>query len=409
MVEQFIDTNYSKHGKNTLSKFNKVITMKLILKLIAGIVAGILVGLYIPLTGVELLYTIKELIGQLISFTIPLIILFFIASGIAGLPKGSGHLLGKTVGFAYGSTIIAGTLAFLLVTAVIPFLSGGISFEAEAVTEVGSFIDLEIPPLMGVMTALVTAFVFGIGMSQLGLDTLKTVSDQGRDIIDGLLSKVIIPALPFYIAGVFAEMTVAGTVVDTLQAFGVVLIAALVMHWLWLSVLYITSGLLLKRNPIELIKNMLPAYFTALGTMSSAATIPVSLQSSKANSVKEDVANFTVPLCATIHLSGSTITIVTCAMAVMFLSPSMEVPSLMAMLPFIMMLGVVMIAAPGAPGGAVMSALGLLTSMLGFNEGAVALMIALYLAQDSFGTACNVTGDGIIALWVDRFSEKASA
>ena len=259
------------------------------------------------------------------------------------------------------------------------------------------------------MTALVTAFVFGIGMSQLGLDTLKTVSDQGRDIIDGLLAKVIIPALPFYIAGVFAEMTVAGTVVDTLQAFGVVLIAALVMHWLWLSVLYIVSGLLLKRNPIELIKNMLPAYFTALGTMSSAATIPVSLQSSKANNVKEDVANFTVPLCATIHLSGSTITIVTCAMAVMFLSPSMEVPSLMAMLPFIMMLGVVMIAAPGAPGGAVMSALGLLTSMLGFNEGAVALMIALYLAQDSFGTACNVTGDGIIALWVDRFSEKASA
>ena len=383
--------------------------MKLILKLIAGIVAGILVGLYIPLTGVELLYTVKELIGQLISFTIPLIILFFIASGIAGLPKGSGHLLGKTVGFAYGSTIIAGTLAFLLVTAIIPFLSGGISFEAEAVTEVGSFIDLEIPPLMGVMTALVTAFVFGIGMSQLGLDTLKTVSDQGRDIIDGLLAKVIIPALPFYIAGVFAEMTVAGTVVDTLQAFGVVLIAALVMHWLWVSVLYIVSGLLLKRNPIELIKNMLPAYFTALGTMSSAATIPVSLQSSKANNVKEDVANFTVPLCATIHLSGSTITIVTCAMAVMFLSPSMEVPSLMAMLPFIMMLGVVMIAAPGAPGGAVMSALGLLTSMLGFNEGAVALMIALYLAQDSFGTACNVTGDGIIALWVDRFSEKASA
>lgn len=383
--------------------------MKLILKLIAGIVAGILVGLYVPITGVELLFTVKELIGQIISFTIPLIILFFIASGIAGLPKESGHLLGKTVGFAYSSTIIAGTLAFLLVSAVIPFLSGGITFEAEVATEIGSFIDLEIPPLMGVMTALVTAFVFGIGMSQLELDTLKKVSDQGRDVIDGLLSKVIIPALPFYIAGVFAEMTVAGTVVDTLQTFGVVLIAALVMHWLWLSVLYIATGVLLKRNPIELVKNMLPAYFTALGTMSSAATIPVSLQSSKANNVKEDVANFTVPLCATIHLSGSTITIVTCAMAVMFLSPSMEVPSLMGMLPFIMMLGVVMIAAPGAPGGAVMSALGLLTSMLGFNEGAVALMIALYLAQDSFGTACNVTGDGIIALWVDRFSEKSSS
>jgi len=383
--------------------------MKLILKLIAGIAAGILVGFYVPLTGVELLFTVKELIGQIISFTIPLIILFFIASGIAGLPKGSGHLLGKTVGFAYSSTVIAGTLAFLLVSAVIPFLSGGITFEAEVATEIGSFIDIEIPPLMGVMTALATAFIFGIGMSQLELDTLKKVSDQGRDVIDALLSKVIIPALPFYIAGVFAEMTVAGTVVDTLQTFGVVLIAALVMHWLWLSVLYIATGILLKRNPLELVKNMLPAYFTALGTMSSAATIPVSLQSSKANNVKEDVANFTVPLCATIHLSGSTITIVTCAMAVMFLSPVMEVPSLMGMLPFIFMLGVVMIAAPGAPGGAVMSALGLLTSMLGFNEGAVALMIALYLAQDSFGTACNVTGDGIIALWVDRFSEKSAS
>ena len=383
--------------------------MKLILKLSAGIVAGILVGFYVPLTGVELLFTVKELIGQIISFTIPLIILFFIASGIAGLPKGSGHLLGKTVGFAYSSTVIAGTLAFLLVSAVIPFLSGGITFEAEVATEIGSFIDIEIPPLMGVMTALATAFIFGIGMSQLELDTLKKVSDQGRDVIDALLSKVIIPALPFYIAGVFAEMTVAGTVVDTLQTFGVVLIAALVMHWLWLSVLYIVTGILLKRNPLELVKNMLPAYFTALGTMSSAATIPVSLQSSKANNVKEDVANFTVPLCATIHLSGSTITIVTCAMAVMFLSPGMEVPSLMGMLPFIFMLGVVMIAAPGAPGGAVMSALGLLTSMLGFNEGAVALMIALYLAQDSFGTACNVTGDGIIALWVDRFSEKSAS
>ena len=171
--------------------------MKLILKLIAGIVAGILVGLYVPITGVELLFTVKELIGQIISFTIPLIILFFIASGIAGLPKGSGHLLGKTVGFAYSSTIIAGTLAFLLVSAVIPFLSGGITFEAEVATEIGSFIDLEIPPLMGVMTALVTAFVFGIGMSQLELDTLKKVSDQGRDVIDGLLSKVIIPAYHF--------------------------------------------------------------------------------------------------------------------------------------------------------------------------------------------------------------------
>jgi len=163
--------------------------MNLILKLIAGIVGGILVGLFVPLTGVELLYTAKEIIGQLISFTIPLIILFFIASGIAGLPKGSGHLLGKTVGFAYGSTIIAGTLAFLVISAVIPLFDGGLSFETEVVTEVTSFIDLEIPPLMGVMTALATAFVFGIGMSQLELGTLKKVSDQGRDVLMRFLQK----------------------------------------------------------------------------------------------------------------------------------------------------------------------------------------------------------------------------
>lgn len=380
--------------------------MSLILKLIAGIVGGIIAGFYLPMVLVEVLYTAKVIIGQLISFTIPLIILFFIASGIAGLPKGSGHLLGKTVGFAYGSTVIAGTLAVLVVNAFIPFFDGAITFQAAEATNIESLIDIEIPPLMGVMTALATAFIFGIGISQLNLPTLKDVTDQGRDIIDALLAKVIIPALPFYIAGVFAEMAKAGTVADTLSTFGIVLLAALVMHWVWLSVLYIASGILLKRSPLELLRNMLPAYFTAIGTMSSAATIPVSLKASKANGVKDEVANFSVPLCATIHLSGSTITIVTCAMAVMLLSPEMSVPPLISMLPFIFMLGIVMIAAPGAPGGAVMSALGLLTSMLGFNEAAVALMIALYLAQDSFGTACNVTGDGVIALWVNRFSDK---
>lgn len=380
--------------------------MSLILKLLAGIAAGIVVGSYLPLPLVELLYTFKVIVGQLISFTIPLIILFFIASGIAGLPKDAGHLLGKTVGFAYGSTILAGTLAFLLVNAFVPFFEGNTTYQAVQATELKSLINIEIPPLMGVMTALAAAFIFGIGISQLALKDLQKVVDQGRDVIDALLAKVIIPALPYYIAGVFAEMAVAGTVADTLSTFGIVLVAAVVMHWLWLSVLFIGSGILLKRNPIELVKNMLPAYFTAIGTMSSAATIPVSLRASKANGVKNEVANFSVPLCATIHLSGSTITIVTCAMAVMFLSPEMSMPSINSILPFIFMLGVVMIAAPGAPGGAVMSALGLLTSMLGFSEGAVALMIALYLAQDSFGTACNVTGDGVIALWVNKFSEQ---
>ena len=379
--------------------------MNLVVKLIAGIVAGMLIGLYGPDFLIQLTFTGQTLIGQLIKFTIPLIILFYIASGIASLPQGSGSLLGKTVGLAYGSTIIAGTLAFLVASNVLPGLMSG---EAIAAAEEGEklkgFIDISIPPMFEVMTALALAFILGIGISATNAKLLRGGINEARDIVEVLLSKVIIPALPFYIAGVFAEMTVDGTVFATLKTFGVVLLLALIMHWIWITILYVTTGIALGKSPLFLLKNMLPAYFTALGTMSSAATIPVSLKANKANKVKDGIANFTVPLCASIHLSGSTITIVTCATAVMLLTPELSLPGLGGMIGFILMLGVTMIAAPGAPGGAVMSALGLLGTMLGFTDAALALMIALYLAQDSFGTACNVTGDGAIALWVDKFA-----
>ncbi|HHO0939543.1 TPA: dicarboxylate/amino acid:cation symporter [Aeromonas hydrophila] len=380
--------------------------MKLVLKLVAGILTGLLLGLYAPEWVARVLFTAKTVIGQLITFTIPLIILFFIMSGIASLPKNSGKLLGKTVALSYCSTILAGLFAFTVASNLIPRLTTAAEPTAESAIKLASYINLEIPPLFGVMSALAAAFVFGIGISATQATDLRRVADQGRDIIDRLLAKVIIPLLPFYIAGVFVEMTVEGTVFATLKTFGVVLVMAIVMHWLWLSVLFVGTGLALGRSPAQLIKNMLPAYFTALGTMSSAATIPVALQASKNNGVSDGIANFTVPLCATIHLCGSTITLVTCATAVMFLSEHLAIPGIDTMLPFIMMLGVIMIAAPGAPGGGVMSALGLLTSMLGFGEASIALMIALYLAQDSFGTACNVTGDGVIALWADRFAQN---
>ncbi|MEH8141244.1 dicarboxylate/amino acid:cation symporter [Aeromonas veronii] len=385
--------------------------MKLVLKLIAGILAGLLLGLYAPEWVARVLFTAKTVIGQLITFTIPLIILFFIMSGIASLPKNSGKLLGKTVALSYCSTILAGLFAFTVASHLIPqFTTAAEPTTATATAiKLASYVNLEIPPLFGVMSALAAAFVFGIGISATQATDLRRVADQGRDIIDRLLAKVIIPLLPFYIAGVFVEMTVEGTVFATLKTFGVVLVMAILMHWIWLSVLFVGTGLALGRSPAQLIKNMLPAYFTALGTMSSAATIPVALQSSKNNGVSDGIANFTVPLCATIHLCGSTITLVTCATAVMFLSEHLAIPGIETMLPFIMMLGVIMIAAPGAPGGGVMSALGLLTSMLGFGEASIALMIALYLAQDSFGTACNVTGDGVIALWADRFANGSES
>ena len=380
--------------------------MKLILKLVAGILIGILLGFFAPDPIIRTLLTIKELGGQLIGFTIPLIILFYITSGIASLPKNSGSLLGKTVILSYGSTLLAGSLAFIVASTVIAGISEPAATATESANKLTSFISLEIPPMFGVMTALATAFLFGLGISVTNSKSLKALAEDGRRIIDLLLSNVIIPLLPFYIAGVFAQMAAEGTVFSTLKTFGLVLALAIFMHWVWICIQYAVTGLALGHSPVKLIKNMMPAYLTAVGTMSSAATIPVTLRQTKLNGVDESIANFTIPLCATIHLSGSTITLVTCSTAVMALSQHIAIPSLFEMMPFIMMLGVTMIAAPGAPGGAVMAALGLMASMLGFGESELALMIALYMAQDSFGTACNITGDGAISLWVDKFAHR---
>lgn len=377
--------------------------MGLIIKLILGIVLGTLIGLYTPHWVTQLLLTFKELFGQLLFFTIPLLILFFITSGIAGLPQNSGKLLSRTLGIAYLSTIVAGTVAYFVASFIVPMLTTAAKNPQSADGALlEPFITLDMPPVFGVMTALVLAFIFGLGIAATRAEQLKQLSDQGRDIIELLLSKVIIPLLPFYIAGVFAEMAAAGTVFGTLKTFGIILVLAVALHWVYIISMFTVAGVKAGISPVTLIKNMLPAYFTALGTMSSAATIPVTLRSVKNNKVDEDVANFAVPLCATTHLAGSTITIVSCTLAVMYLHSSLAIPSFLTILPFILMLGVVMLAAPGVPGGAVMSAVGLLGSMLGFGETAIALMIALYMAQDSFGTACNVTGDGAIAILVDQ-------
>lgn len=380
--------------------------MGLIIKLVLGIVAGTLIGLYLPDWVSQLLITFKAIFGQLLFFTIPLLILFFITSGIAGLPQNSGKLLSRTLGIAYLSTIVAGILAYFVASFIVPMLTAATKTAANAQeSTLQPFLTIDMPPVFGVMTALVLAFIFGLGIASTRAEQLKQLSDQGRDIIELLLGKVIIPLLPFYIAGVFAQMAAAGTVFSTLQTFGIILLLAVALHWVYIISMFTIAGLKAGVSPVKLVKNMLPAYFTALGTMSSAATIPVTLRSVKENDVNEDVANFAVPLCATVHLAGSTITIVSCTIAVMFLHSSLAIPSFFTILPFNLMLGVVMLAAPGVPGGAVMSAVGLLGSMLGFGETAIALMIALYMAQDSFGTACNVTGDGAIALLVNEASK----
>jgi Na+/H+-dicarboxylate symporter len=378
--------------------------MNLIVKLLCGILIGILMGMFAPDVLIQSLVTVKYIVSQLIKFTIPLLILFYVTSGIASLPKNSGKLLSKTVGLAYMSTLCAGIFAFVVSSNLFPILLEGAGQLPEAKTALAPFLAIQIPPMMNIMTALTIAFIFGLGISSTGSEHLKKLSDQGRDIIELFLNKVIIPALPFYIAGVFADMTVKGTVFATLQTFSLVLIAVVAMHWVWLTFQFVTTGIAIQQSPLKLLRTMMPAYFTAVGTMSSAATVPVTLQQTKRNGVSNSIANFVVPLCANIHMSGSVISIASVAVAVILMTGAGAVPSLLEALPFIAMLGITMVAAPGAPGGAVMASVGLLGSMLGFTEEMIALQIVLHLAQDSFGTACNVTGDGVIALLIDKMS-----
>lgn len=380
-------------------------------KLILGIIAGIILGSILPLKPIEWLATFKGIFSQFLGFVIPFIIIAFIAPGIAELGRNAGKLLGITTLTAYLSTIIAGTCAFFIGKVLLPgMVTFGSAVNPEDSAIKGVF-DVQIPPLMDVMTALVFAFMIGLGMAAIKGKTLYNVMVDFKEIIEKVIQNVIIPLLPFYICTVFAGMTYAGDIANTMSTFLKVFALIIVLHIAYLLVAYTGAGSVAKKNPLKALKTMLPAYFTAIGTQSSAATIPVTVRQTKKNEVSEEVAEFAVPLCATIHLAGSTITLTICAMAVTILSGA--TPEFNNFMPFILMLGVTMIAAPGVPGGAVMAALGLLAAYLNFNETQLSLMIALYLTQDSFGTACNVTGDGAIALFVDKvnnmFSKKQAA
>jgi Na+/H+-dicarboxylate symporter len=379
-------------------------------RLIIGIIAGILIGMFFPEWVGRLLYTFTGIFGGLLGYIVPLIILGFIIPGIAELGAKAGKLLAGTAGIAYLSTVSAGIVAFLISIAIIPrIIADGAAGDPDAVG-LTPFIELSIPPIMGVMTALVTAFIFGLGINHLrhekAQETLFKFMEEFRAIIIGVINKVIIPFLPIHIAGIFADMAASGEAFQTMQVFGQVFIMIILMHLGYIVIQYSIAATRTGRNPFLAIKTMIPAYTTALGTMSSAATIPVTLRSAKNNGVSERVADFVIPLSATIHLAGSTITLVACSVAVLIIGD--QTPQFINFLPFILMLGVTMVAAPGVPGGAIIAALGLLSTILGFTEAQQGLMIALYMAQDSFGTACNVTGDGAIALMIDSFTDKTA-
>lgn len=375
-------------------------------RLIIAIIVGILVGAFLPEWVVGIFATFNSIFGAFLSFSIPLIIVGFVAPGIGDLGDGAGRLLGITAGIAYVSQLLAGTLAYFAGTTLFPtFLrAGSLITDATNPEEalVAPFFNIDMPPVFGVMTALLIAFTLGLGMAAVKGDALKKVMHEFQNIIDLLISRIIIPLLPFHIAGIFANMTFAGQVATILSVFSRVFVIVIALHLIILIIQFTIAGSYGGANPFRLLKNMVPAYLTAIGTQSSAATIPVTLAQTKKNGVKDDIADFVIPLCATIHLSGSTITLTSCAIAIMMLNGVNL--SFAQILPFILMLGITMVAAPGVPGGAVMAALGLLESMLGFSQPMLSLMIALYIAQDSFGTATNVTGDAAIAVMVNRIN-----
>lgn len=374
-------------------------------RLIIAIILGILFGMVLPEPGVRVFATFNGIFGNFLGFAIPLIILGFVAPGIGDLGKGAGRILAVTAGIAYTSTVLSGTLAFFANTAILPsfITEGALSTDvAGEGAAAAAFIEVSIPPVMGVMTALILAFTIGIGIAATGSKTIKSLMDEFQSIISKMISEIIIPLLPLHIMGIFANLTFSGQVFQILSVFSRVFVLVIILHMTVIIIQYLIAGTLAGANPFKLIKTMIPAYFTAIGTQSSAATIPVTLAQTKKNGVNEGVADFAIPLSATIHLSGSTITLVSCSIAIMLIS-GMPL-SFGTYFGFILALGVTMVAAPGVPGGAVMAAIGLLQSMLGFDATLTSLMIALYLAQDSFGTACNVTGDGAIAILVNKFS-----
>ncbi|MBR4994968.1 MAG: dicarboxylate/amino acid:cation symporter [Alistipes sp.] len=375
-------------------------------RIIVAIALGIGSGLVMPAWGIRLFLTFNGIFSQLLGFAVPLIIIGMVIPAISELGRNAGRMLLLTVALAYGATLAAGVISYLTGSLTFPSL---ISQQIDAGTiaegvKLTPYFSLTIPPLMDVMTALVTAFLFGLGIAYIEGNVLRRAAVEFQSVITKFIENLLIPLLPIYIYGIFLDMTAAGEVGQILMVFIKIIGIIFLLHILWLIGLYIVAGTIGNKNPLKMLTTMMPAYFTALGTQSSAATIPVTLRQTQKMGVSDDVAGFVVPLCATIHLSGSMLKIVACALALMIMQG--QEYDIMQFVGFICMLGITMVAAPGVPGGAIMAALGVLGSMLGFTTDDQALMISLYVAMDSFGTACNVTGDGALAVIVDKIKSK---
>jgi Na+/H+-dicarboxylate symporter len=374
-------------------------------RIVIAIVMGILIGNVLPEAWVRVFVTFNYVFSQFLGFLIPLIIIGLVTPAIADIGHAAGRLLLLTVGLAYADTIIAGLLAFVTGTILFPqLIDAEASMAVEKAETLLPYFRLEIPAILDVMAALVSSFVVGIGIAYIESPTLKKGFTEFRTIIEKTIQVAIIPLLPLYIFGIFLGMTFTGEAYHIIMVFAKIIGIIFLLHIVILVYEFLIAGGLSRKNPLRLLVNMLPAYFTALGTSSSAATIPVTLQQTKKNGVSDEIASFCVPLCATIHIAGSMMKITCCALTVCLISGlSHDLP---LFLHFILLLGICMVAAPGVPGGAAMAALGPLAGVLGFTPEAQALIIALYIAMDSFGTACNVTGDGALAVIIDKLHKS---
>ena len=359
-------------------------------RVVLAIALGVACGFFLPGWATRIALTFNAIFGQFLGFAIPLLILGLVAPGIADLGRNAGRLLALTAALAYAFTLFSGFGTYLTGRLLFPALLEGSA--------------AEMPPVMGVMSALVLAFVLGLGMAYIRSVTLKAAMDDFKRIIELVILRVIIPLLPFYIFGIFLSMTQSGQVAGVLDVFVKLIAVIFCMTVVLLLVQFSVAGLAARKNPLKMLRTMLTAYMTALGTQSSAATIPVTLAQTVKLGVRPELASFVVPLCATIHLSGSMMKITACALAVSMIA-GLDIPA-STFAGFILLLAVTMVAAPGVPGGAIMAALGLLESMLGFDETLAGLMIATYIAMDSFGTATNVTGDGAVAVIVDAIDRR---
>lgn len=378
---------------------------KLIFKLLISVVLGMIIGQFSSTKNIILLETIKYILGQIIFFTIPLIILGFIAPAIAKLKNNAGKMLIAMLSLSYLSSIGAAFFSMILGYSIIPYLSINSSVKGlRTLPEV--FFKLDIPPIMPVMSALILAIFIGLAVVWTNSEIFTNILLDFNKIVLALVNRIVIPILPIFIFCTFASLAYEGSITKQLPVFIKIIGIIIICHFVWLSVLYAIGAIVSKKNPFDIIRNYIPAYLTAVGTMSSAATLPVALKCAKNTKVlKKDIIDFAIPLGSTTHLCGSVLTEVFFLMTVSRILYS-KLPSLPTMIIFIILLGIFAVGAPGVPGGTVLASLGIIVSVLKFNDTGIALMLTIFALQDSFGTACNITGDGALALILQGIFEN---